>query len=140
MPIPRMATPSADRSDAGSSASARGAAERRLFAAVLHEAVVAYLNGATCGSRLARGMAADAERWLTSEDRSWGYLSFVNVCETLNLDVERTRATVLERRAQQIEGLLSSLVELHAAYERTLLSHRDAGPGVFSAAAPERPD
>lgn len=138
MPILRVPPRSFDPSDAA--ASARGAAERRLFAAVLHDAVVAYLNGATSGSRLARSMAADAERWLISEDRSWSYLSFVNVCESLGLDIERTRATVLERRARQIEGLLSSLAELRASFERMLLAWSEPAEHGLLSVARERPD
>ena len=41
-----------------------------------------------------RRLYRDAFRWVASNDRTWP-MSFVNICEALNLSAERLRATLL---------------------------------------------
>ena len=66
---------------------------KRLMLAVLTDAIELVLQGpAPRGTRRARFEKRAAD-WLRSDDRNWLF-SFVNVCETLELDAKRLRTAV----------------------------------------------
>ena len=79
-------------------ASAAVQPERRLFFAILSDAIVRFRQLATTSSLAARGELKEAERWIRSNDRSWP-CSFVNVCEALDVAYEPLRRALLSWRA-----------------------------------------
>ena len=94
--------------------------ERRLFFAILSDAIVRFRQLATTQSLAARAELKEAERWIRSDDRSWP-CSFVNVCDALDVAYEplrrallRWRATPARRRVTR-RGLLISSKRSRAA-------------------------
>lgn len=72
--------------------------ERRLFFAVLTDAIIRFRRLAESRRPATRHDLLEAERWLRSEDRSWP-CSFINVCEALDIAHEPLRRAVLKWRA-----------------------------------------
>lgn len=75
--LPSQFFPVHKRSDA-----AEGA--RRLYAAVLEDAVACFQKHGSGASRRSCQLYSDAEAWLFSDDTSWPF-AFVNVCEALDI-------------------------------------------------------
>ena len=73
--------------------SARAASERRLFLAVLEDAIRLVRKGIDGPAFTARHAQADLD-WIFSEDRTWP-CSFLNVCGFLGLDAEWIRRQVV---------------------------------------------
>ena len=71
--------------------------ERRLFLAVLTDAIVRFRRLTESRHPATRHELLEAERWLRAEDRSWP-CSFVNVCEALDIEPEPLRRAVLKWR------------------------------------------
>jgi hypothetical protein len=68
--------------------------ERRLFLAILEDAVRLVRKDAHCERHLLTSRQIEADlRWLHSEDRSWP-CSFVNVCTHLGLEPEWVRRMI----------------------------------------------
>src|SRR5690348_10873116 len=63
--------------------------EKRLFAAVLDDAVKNYRKFVVAGGR----RFAEEEAWLLSDDKNATF-SFCNVCEVLGLDPDRVRRSL----------------------------------------------
>ncbi len=72
--------------------------ERRLFFAILADAIVRFRRLATAPRHSARELR-EAERWIRSDDREWP-CSFVNVCEALDIAYEPLRSAMLKWRRQ----------------------------------------
>lgn len=78
----------------------RSEPEKRLMVAVLEEAMATLLNWNDSPSASARQLAAEAQQWIASDDRSSPF-SFATICDVLGLDTSRVRAVIdvrLERR------------------------------------------
>jgi len=79
--------------------------EHRLMVAVLEDAVNCFQKQLNARDPKARQLYLDAEEWITSTDQSW-FFSFVNVCQTLDLDPDYIRAGLLawrdEHRGAQV--------------------------------------
>jgi hypothetical protein len=71
--------------------------ERRLFFAVLSDAIVRVRRRADSRGLRVRQDLLEAERWIRSDDRSWP-CSFVNVCEALDIAPNPLRRAVLKWR------------------------------------------
>ena len=71
--------------------------ERRLFLAVLTDAIVRFRRLTESRHPATRHELLEAERWLRAEDHSWP-CSFVNVCEALDIEPEPLRRAVLKWR------------------------------------------
>jgi len=78
--------------------------ERRLMIAVLEDAVHCFRKQVHATDPKARQLFRDAEQWITSTDQSW-FFSFVNVCDTLDLNPDWLREGLLKwRNAQRCAG------------------------------------
>jgi hypothetical protein len=77
--------------------------ERRLMVAVLEDAVNCFQKQVRATDPKARQLFLDAEEWITSTDQSW-FFSFVNVCETLDLDPDYVREGLLAWRDRQLRS------------------------------------
>src|SRR2546425_7215589 len=71
--------------------------EHRLMVAVLEDAVNCFQKQLNAEDPKARQLYLDAEEWITSTDQSW-FFSFVNVCQTLDLDPDYVRNGLLAWR------------------------------------------
>lgn len=72
--------------------------ERRLFFAVLSDAIVRFRQLATTPQASVRAELMEAERWIRSDDRRWP-CSFVNVCEALDIAYQPLRRALLQWRS-----------------------------------------
>lgn len=72
--------------------------ERRLFFAILSDAIVRFRQLATTAHPPLRAELMEAERWIRSDDRRWP-CSFVNVCEALDIAYEPLRRALLRWRS-----------------------------------------
>lgn len=94
-----MTLPEVDPSDdAGADVRNVSQPERRLFFAILSDAIVRFRRVATAPRHSARELR-EAERWIRSDDRDWP-CSFVNVCEALDIAYEPLRNAMLKWRRQ----------------------------------------
>ena len=75
--------------------------ERRLMLAVLEDALVVFQKHERTGQRPA--LLAEVEEWFASDDTSWP-LAFVNVCDTLGIDVGWLRSRLAKRRGANVRG------------------------------------
>ena len=71
--------------------------EHRLMVAVLEDAVRCFQKQLNARDPKARQLYLDAEEWITSTDQTW-FFSFVNVCQTLDLDPDYIREGLLAWR------------------------------------------
>ena len=71
--------------------------EKRLMLAVLQDALDCYQKYAFAKDSHGRQLFADAEEWISCEDRDW-YFSFENICETLEITPAYLRRGVQEWR------------------------------------------
>ena len=76
--------------------------EKRLMLAVLQDALDCYQKYAFAKDGPARQMFADADSWISSDDRNW-YFSFENICEILEINPSYLRGGVQEWRRQQFK-------------------------------------
>jgi hypothetical protein len=67
--------------------------ERRLMYAVLGDALGTLIACQALTTRRARRLWQETHAWFAADDHEWPF-SFVNVCQTLGLDVARVRAWV----------------------------------------------
>jgi hypothetical protein len=74
--------------------------EKRLMLAVLEDAVGTFQKYASAPGRRARRLFAEAEEWFDSDDTAWPY-SFVNICQSLNLEHAYVRTGLHRWRAGQ---------------------------------------
>jgi hypothetical protein len=94
-----MTLPEVDPTDeAGADVRNVSQPERRLFFAILSDAIVRFRRLATAPRHSARELR-EAERWIRSDDRDWP-CSFVNVCEALDIAYEPLRNAMLKWRRQ----------------------------------------
>jgi len=77
--------------------------ERRLMIAVLEDAVHCFRKQVHATDPKARQLFRDAEQWITSADQSW-FFSFVNVCDTLDLNPDWVREGLLKWRDAQLSS------------------------------------
>ena len=70
--------------------------ERRLYAAVLEDAVECFQKHRWSGSRRGSQLYREAEAWIFSDDASWPF-AFVNVCEVLDIQPPFLRRGLLRR-------------------------------------------
>jgi hypothetical protein len=77
----------------------RSEPEKRLMVAVLEEAVTTLLNHSRCPSELDREVAAEARRWIASNDRS-GPFTFATICDVLELEASRVRQAIQVKLAE----------------------------------------
>ena len=75
--------------------------EKRLMLAVLQDALDCYQKYAFAKDGHGRQLFADADTWVSSEDRDW-YFSFENICETLDINPAYLRRGVQEWRRRAI--------------------------------------
>jgi hypothetical protein len=77
--------------------------EKRLMLAVLQDALDCYQKYAFAKDGHGRQLFADADAWVSCEDRDW-YFSFENICETLEINPAYLRRGVQEwrRRAMML--------------------------------------
>jgi hypothetical protein len=77
--------------------------EKRLMLAVLQDALDCYQKYAFAKDGHGRQLFADADVWVSCEDRDW-YFSFENICETLEINPAYLRHGVQEwrRRAMML--------------------------------------
>jgi hypothetical protein len=71
--------------------------EKRLMLAVLQDALDCYQKYAFARDGHGRQLFADADAWVSCEDRDW-YFSFENICETLEINPAYLRRGVQEWR------------------------------------------
>src|SRR5262249_32883704 len=74
--------------------------EKRLFLAVLEEAVVTFQRYATEQGRRGRRLFREAEEWMGSEELCWP-CSFRNICDVLGLDAGYLRQGLRRWRGDQ---------------------------------------
>lgn len=77
----------------------RSEPEKRLMVAVLEEAVATLLNHARSSSELDQEVAAEARRWIASNDRS-GPFTFATICDVLELETSRVRHAIQMKLAE----------------------------------------
>jgi hypothetical protein len=77
----------------------RSEPEKRLMVAVLEEAVTTLLSHSRCSSELDQEVAAEARRWIASNDRS-GPFTFATICDVLELETSRVRQAIQLKLAQ----------------------------------------
>jgi hypothetical protein len=90
------------RGDESAASGPLGAAlqpERRLMMAVLEDAIRVLLDHRVRFDGRVPTLVLECQEWIAGDDRDWPY-SFVNICEALNLDVDRTRKLVGRRRRE----------------------------------------
>lgn len=75
--------------------------ERRLYFAVLQDAVDCFQKYLVTADRRQRGLYLDAEAWILSRERGWPF-AFENVCEQLNLDATYLRRGLLAWRDREL--------------------------------------
>jgi hypothetical protein len=92
--------------------------ERRLMIAVLEDGVRCVLKLAASRDPLQRGLAAEAEEWIRSTDRS-RLFAFENVCQALDLDPDYVR-----------DGILKNARTCGSACARTAAPDRDYAAGA----------
>ncbi len=68
--------------------------ERALMVAVLEDACLTWLGAIRSQGANSLRRRATERRWIVSNDRSWPF-SFVNLCETLDIDVGKLRGRLL---------------------------------------------
>ncbi len=112
--------------------------ERRLYAAVLEDAVECYQNHFFTEKGKSRQLHSDAEKWLFSDDDSWPF-AFLNVCEVLNLQptflrqgLRRWRQYCESKVRKPVAKLpgLGSVPQASVGAARTDLSVLKEAPGV----------
>ena len=74
--------------------------EKRLMLAVLEEAVGTFQKYSLSRDRNGQRLFADAEEWFDSDEIDWPY-SFVNICHTLDLEVDYIRQGLGRWHAEQ---------------------------------------
>jgi hypothetical protein len=77
--------------------------QRRLMLAVLEDAVNCFRKQIHAVEPKARQLFRDAEQWITSTDQTW-FCSFVNVCDTLDLNPDWVRQGLLKWRDAQLRA------------------------------------
>jgi len=77
----------------------RSEPEKRLMVAVLEEAVATLLNHSRSSSDVDREIAAEARRWIASNDRS-GPFTFATICDVLQLETGRVRQAIQAKLAE----------------------------------------
>lgn len=75
--------------------------ERRLIVAVLQDAIECYQKNLFAREGKQRQLFADAEEWITSQDRTH-YFSYENLCEILEMNPDYVRRGLLEWRERQL--------------------------------------
>jgi len=75
-------------------------AEKRLMLAVLEEAVGTYQKYVSSRDRNGARLFEEADSWFLSDDVEWPF-SFVNICHTLELEVDYFRAGLAKWRRNQ---------------------------------------
>jgi hypothetical protein len=75
--------------------------EKRLMLAVLRDALDCYQKYAFAKDGHGRQLFADAEGWVSCEDRDW-YFSFDNICEILDINPAYLRRGVQEWRRRAV--------------------------------------
>jgi hypothetical protein len=75
--------------------------EKRLMLAVLQDALDCYQKYALAKDGHGRQLFADADEWISCEDRQW-YFSFENICETLEINPAYLRRGVQQWRRQAV--------------------------------------
>jgi hypothetical protein len=78
--------------------------ERRLVVAVLEDAVDCFQKHIHARDEKARQLFADAEEWISSEDRSWPF-SFENVCDLLQINPQYLRRGLMAWKDRQLHEL-----------------------------------
>jgi hypothetical protein len=76
--------------------------EKRLMLAVLQDALECYQKYAFIKDIHAHQLFAEAEEWISCEDRNW-YFSFENICETLEINPEYLRHGVSQWRKHALD-------------------------------------
>jgi hypothetical protein len=71
--------------------------EHRLMVAVLEDGVRCFQRQMNTRDPKGHQLYLDAEDWITSTDQTW-FFSFVNVCQTLDLDPDYIREGLLAWR------------------------------------------
>jgi hypothetical protein len=72
---------------------------------VLEDAVGTFQKYALSHDRTAQKLLAEVEEWFGSDDVEWPY-SFVNVCHSLNLEVDFLRQGLQRWRDHQLDARL----------------------------------
>ena len=84
--------------------------ERRLMAAILEDAIDCFQKYLWAKDNRSRNLRQEAENWFFSDDDSWPF-SFINVCESLDLEpdfLRRGLATWKERQLMRRADVVSS--------------------------------
>jgi len=84
----------------GTTLDASSQPEQRLMLAVLEEAVGTFQKYCLANERSGQRLFVDAEDWFTSDDIEWPY-SFVNICHTLDLEVDYVRDGMVRWQTEQ---------------------------------------
>lgn len=80
----------------------RGAeGSRRLMLAVLRDALECYQKYAFAKDVHGQQLFEDAQAWIDATDRTW-HFSFVNICETLSIDVDYVRRGLQNWRRRSV--------------------------------------
>ncbi len=88
--------------------------ERALAMAVLWEAVFDLQKFRYAARRRQQRLYWEAYEWVASGDRSWPY-SFVNLCETLDLNAESVREQLLGELAPMVDDSFGAAQSLDKA-------------------------
>jgi hypothetical protein len=83
--------------------------ERRLVAAILHDAVDCYLRDCFAKNRHRKRSFREAEEWFFKSD-DYGVFSLENVCSVLNIDPGYIRRTLMQYQQQIAPGADSKMV------------------------------
>lgn len=90
--------------------------EQRLMLALLTDAINVYQKGVLSRRTHARRLYVDAERWILADDDRCGWLSFVTVCEALEI-----HAVLLRKRIIAWKHAVHRQCENHPKSSRTHL-------------------
>ena len=91
--------------------------EKRLMLAVLEDAVGTFQKYVWARDRAGQRLLAEVEEWFESNDIEWPY-SFVNICHSLNLDVDFMREGLRRWKQQQLDARVDGVKVVRFPFRR----------------------
>jgi hypothetical protein len=91
--------------------------EKRLMLAVMEDAVGTFQKYVWARDRAGQRLLAEVEEWFESNDIEWPY-SFVNICHSLNLDVDFMRDGLRRWKQQQLDARVDGVKVVRFPFRR----------------------
>ena len=91
--------------------------EKRLMLAVMEDAVGTFQKYVWARDRAGQRLLAEVEEWFESNDIEWPY-SFVNICHSLNLDVDFMRGGLRRWKQQQLDARVDGVKVVRFPFRR----------------------